>query len=330
MRPIRMAVLAAFGLFAASAAANDGVMEREAGGLVFRPTDQVDMLSEDLYVSFDRIRVRYVFRNRTGRDVRLTVGFPLPEHDLRADFYGDTAYPADFRTLADGRPVATEVEYRAFWRGTDYTDLLDRLRVPINYGEDQNIEQIERALSALPQAERDRLVELGLAEPFDDPAEGHRITPTWTVRETRHWEQVFPAGRDLVVEHSYRPGAGGTLMTVLTPDLRTHDAILPQVEEHRRRYCIDEAFLAGVDRAWARTRQRPMSEQYVSYILTTGAGWRSPIGEFRLVVDKGRQDNLVSFCGTGVRRLSPTRFELRRRNWRPSEDLRVLILVPFH
>lgn len=85
MRTIRTAALAVLGLLAAAAAANDGIMEREAGGLVFRPTDQVDMLSEDLYVSFDRIRVRYVFRNRTGRDVRLTVGFPLPEHDLRAD-----------------------------------------------------------------------------------------------------------------------------------------------------------------------------------------------------------------------------------------------------
>jgi hypothetical protein len=273
--------------------------------------------------------VRYVFRNRTGRDVRLTVGFPLPEHDLRADFYGDTAYPTDFRTLADGRLVATQVEYRAVWRGTDYTALLERLRVPVNSGEDQNIDHIVRALSALPQGDQDRLVALGLAEPFDDPADGHRITPMWTVRETWPWNQVFPAGRDLVVEHSYRPGAGGTLMTMLTPDLRTHDAILPQVEQHRQRYCIDERFLAGVDRAWARTRQRPMSEQYVSYILTTGAGWRSPIGEFRLVVDKGRPQNLVSFCGSGVRQISPTQFELRHRNWRPTEDLHVLILQPF-
>ena len=37
---------------------------------------------------------------------------------------------------------------------------------------------------------------------------------------------------------------------------------------------------------------------------------RSPIGRFRLVVDKGAPGNLVSFCGEGVRKISPTRFEM--------------------
>ena len=67
-------------------------------------------------------------------------------------------------------------------------------------------------------------------------------------------------------------------------------------------------------------------ESRLRYILTTGGNWRSPIGDFRLVVDKGRPDSIVSFCGEGVRRLSPTQFEVRRRNWRPDRDLAVLIV----
>ena len=323
----RIVAPAVLALLAAVAAANDGVTEREAGGLVFRPTDQVDMLSEDLYVSLRRILVRYRFRNRTARDVRLTVGFPLPDHDLRSDFDGDTAFPTDFRTTVDRRPVRTQVEYRAFWRGVEYTQLLTRLGVPLMYAEGGNLEPIERALSALSQADRDRLAALGLVEPFDDPSEGHRITPVWTVRETWYWDQVFPAGRDLVIEHVYRPGAGGTIMTQLTPDLRTHESIAPSARETMRRYCIDQAFLAGLDRLWNAGR-RQISEANFSYILTTGAGWRSPIGQFRLVVDKGRPENLVSFCGSGVRRIGPTRFEILRTNWRPTEDLHVLLLQP--
>ena len=66
----------------------------------------------------------------------------------------------------------------------------------------------------------------------------------------------------------------------------------------------------------------------MSYILTTGAGWRSPIGEFRLVVEKQRPEDLVSFCGEDVSRISPTRFEMRRRNWRPDRNLDVLFLRP--
>ena len=46
-----------------------------------------------------------------------------------------------------------------------------------------------------------------------------------------------------------------------------------------------------------------------------------------MVVDKGRSRNLVSFCGEGVRRISSTQFEIRRRNFTPTRDLSVLILT---
>src|SRR5688500_1230573 len=108
---IAAALLAA--VSAAAAVANDGIAERGAGGLVFKHSDEIDMVSEDLFVSADEIRVRYLFRNRTANDVRVTVGFPLPDHDLREDFYGDTAYPENFRTSIDGRPIVMETEYRA-------------------------------------------------------------------------------------------------------------------------------------------------------------------------------------------------------------------------
>ena len=71
-----------------------------------------------------------------------------------------------------------------------------------------------------------------------------------------------------------------------------------------------------------------MPQRTVEYILTTGANWAKPIGDFRLVVDKGKPGNLVSFCGEGVRKISPTQFEMRKRNWRPTRDLEVLILEP--
>lgn len=43
------------------------------------------------------------------------------------------------------------------------------------------------------------------------------------------------------------------------------------------------------------------------------------------MVDKGHPANLVSFCAEGVRRIGPTQFEVRRTNWRPDRDLRILI-----
>jgi hypothetical protein len=326
MKRVLPLILFAATLTGSVAAANDSVAERAAGGLVLKQSADIDMVSEDLFISADEVRVRYVFRNRAPRDVRVTVAFPLPDHDLRQDFYGDVAYPSDFATRVDGRPVAMEVELRAMLNGTDHGALLAGLDVPI-IDAANGIAGIERSISALPLADRDRLVSLGLAEAADEPAEGPVITPTWTVRETRYWEQTFPAGRDLVVEHSYRPGTGQATATGLA-----HPEFLQGGDRQAMidRYCIDDAFLAAVDRGTRRAGggQPAFSEQWVSYILTTGANWRSPIGDFRLVVDKGEAGHLVSFCGEGVRRLNSTQFEVRHRDWRPTRDLHILILRP--
>lgn len=45
------------------------------------------------------------------------------------------------------------------------------------------------------------------------------------------------------------------------------------------------------------------------------------------MVDKGAPANLVSFCGEGVRKIGPTTFEVRYRDYTPQRDLSVLILV---
>lgn len=89
-------------------------------------------------------------------------------------------------------------------------------------------------------------------------------------------------------------------------------------------------FLAGIDRMLrAQHEEYPTLPEYtLGYILRTGGSWRSPIRNFRLVVDKGSADNIVSFCGDGIRQISPTRFEVRRTNWRLTRDLRILIIAP--
>jgi hypothetical protein len=61
-------------------------------------------------------------------------------------------------------------------------------------------------------------------------------------------------------------------------------------------------------------------------VLTTGANWAGPIGDFRLMVDKGESDSLVSFCADGVKKTGPTTFEVRHANFTPTRDLEILIL----
>lgn len=46
------------------------------------------------------------------------------------------------------------------------------------------------------------------------------------------------------------------------------------------------------------------------------------------MVDKGSPDNLVSFCGQGVRKVGLTQFEARAASFIPTSNLSILILSP--
>lgn len=309
---------------AATAIANDSTAEMTAGGLVLKNNRNVDLVEEDLYVSADEIRVAYVFRNQARADERVIVAFPMPDRDLRNEGESDVAHVRDFVTTVEGQPVRTEVERKAMLGGRDHTALLERLRIPIvpptDYAEGRP-DPILAAWQRLGAADRAELKRLGLIE-----EEGDWFRPRWTVKETYYWTQTFPAGRDLRIQHRYKPGTGGSVGALLAvPGIRNQAEGRAQIRE----YCADRAFLSGVDRLRRQAGENGFpSELRFGYILRTGANWRSPIRNFRLVVDKGDPRNIVSFCGTGVRRISPTQFEMRRTNWRPDRDLRVLIVRP--
>jgi hypothetical protein len=210
-----------------------------------------------------------------------------------------------------------KVERKAVLDGADRTALLASLGLAPDSGSE--------ALDRLKPEDKARLVRLGLAAPDEFDAgrgwESH-LAPTWTVQERWYWEQAFPAGRDLAVVHRYIPGTGGSVDAALAlPGFGSS----PEGRSMIRDYCVEPAFLAGLERL---RRRGATSEQRFGYILTTGAHWRSPIGRFRLVVDKGAPDNLVSFCANGIRKIAPTQFEMVRTNWRPDRDLKVLIVMP--
>jgi hypothetical protein len=331
MRMSRLFLAGAGALIAAVAAhaafANDSSAEKAAGGLVLRQNRDIDMVSEDLFVSPAQVRVRYVFRNRAAQPRRITVAFPMPDRDLSYEMESEVAYPDGFHTLVEGRPVRMNVERRAILNGVDRTAELTRLRVPIAPAAGQGAYQLAQAIGRLPRATQQQLASLGLIDAGSLADSSHQILPMWTVRETWHWDQVFPAGRDLRVEHRYVPGVGGTAgVPLASREFRSGEG----GREYQRTYCTDAAFLAGIDRLQQRaerTQDNYPMERRLGYILRTGGNWRSPIGDFRMVVDKGSPNAIVSFCGEGVRRISPTQFEVRHRNWRPDRDLAVLIVT---
>ena len=104
------------------------------------------------------------------------------------------------------------------------------------------------------------------------------------------------------------------------------DWTIPRLKEYQQKYCLDRAIVNAAAVQQSKSPSGYFTEQRLEYVLTTGANWSKPIGEFRLVVEKGAPDNLVSLCGSGIKKISPTQFEMRVRNFIPTENLRVLIL----
>lgn len=63
----------------APAKANDTFAEMAAGGIQISRSAEIEMTSEDLYISPSEVRVDYTFRNTTDKDIETTVAFPMPE-----------------------------------------------------------------------------------------------------------------------------------------------------------------------------------------------------------------------------------------------------------
>jgi hypothetical protein len=329
MRKAAIAILVAAAI-AIPARANDSTAELATGGLIFVRNDDVAMRAEDLFISTSEIRVGYRFFNKAADDVTVQVAFPMPEVRIEHQDQNISVPTEDpvnllgFATRVNGRAVATQVEQRVFAGGIDRTAYLRGLGVPLA----PHLQSTNRALDRLPRDKWDEIVRMGLAEVEQyDAGKGmeRHLSARWALRTTFHWQQTFPAQKEIAIEHSYKPSVGGTVMTSLgAPYARAE----PWHADMLRKYCVEPNILRTLERARraAKNDNVPYAEERIDYILKTGANWSGPIGDFRLVVDKGHVDNLVSFCGDGVKKIGPTQFEMRKKDFTPEGNFSVLIL----
>jgi hypothetical protein len=221
-----------------------------------------------------------------------------------------------FKTTVNNQPVAALVERKALLNGLDQTDLLRKLGVPIAPSPEQRLDYI-------PDQTWSELISRGLIR---DLGNDKQIEPRWTLKTTYYWQQTFPAHQELLIDHWYQPSVGSTV-PMSAQELLSHPQTL-ELDSSRRlnRFCIDQSFL----NAMVEPRDIRWEQHFLEYILLTAANWSGPIKNFRLVVDKGSPDNLVSFCGENVRKIGPTQFEVRASDFVPASNLRILILTPVH
>lgn len=330
---------------------NDGFGGLAATGLTFGQTDAIEMAEEDLFISLDRVAVDYVFRNRTAQDVTGEVIFPMPPVPLAGLLVSDWNLPEDvtqdnlvgFTATVNGQPVQVSLDrvavIEAPWQedrpmaqlydtpGRDVTAALAAHGIAPGL----DALAVQEQLLALPEGARAALVAEGLAEFYPgDPASGTppEAWPAWSVVLRYHWTQTFPAGAELRISHSYRNlPPGGLFGWTDPPAPDSYEA------ELQKRYCID----AGTSRGIAKRLHHVMDgESYImgrhwaiSYVLRTANSWAGPIGKFRLTLDKGAENRLISLCAEGVKKTGPTTFVIEKTDFTPKDDLHILLVEPF-
>jgi hypothetical protein len=160
------------------------------------------------------------------------------------------------------------------------------------------------------------------------------MLPNWNVQTSVVREQVFPAHATVHVSHRYAPNVGGSVGGLLSHF--GEKEFKDETARYAAKYCTDAGFMAGFRKREKQEAAKSNKEWYsgygetwIGYVLSSGANWRGPIGDFRLVVDKGLPNNIVSFCMDGVKKISSTEFEVRKTNFEPKQDLNILIVQWF-
>jgi hypothetical protein len=323
--------------------ANDGFGGLTATGLQFQKSASVRMVSEDLFLSPDQVRVAYVFQNDSPAEVQGEVIFPLPPISLAGLIDSGFALPeesrnrdnvVDFSAMVDGKKIEVRTERLAILEppyderrqpadtydapGEDVTALLKGYGIPLSL----NIDEVAAVLARLPLAAKETLKGKGLADFYaDEPP-----IPAWSIVVRYHWLQTFAASRGIRIEHRYNPAPPGGIFVwpAKEKDADTYHRELIQT------YCID----AGTQKALTKRLHRQGAGEMagtgtailLDYVLTTAHTWHGPIGTFRLTLDKGKPSNVLSLCIDGIRKTGPTTFTWEKKNFTPTRDLRLLIV----
>ena len=104
-------------------------------------------------------------------------------------------------------------------------------------------------MDALPAATKAELIRLGLAgeEEWDDDGKGMKkhLIPLWTVEDKYWWTQTFrPGARSASTIATSPARAGASRASSPFPNIATR----PKSRAMIAKYCVDQAFIAAVDK----------------------------------------------------------------------------------
>lgn len=305
--------------------ANDSIARVGTGGLTLVKSQDIRMLEEELEISTKKIRVRYRFLNDTNHDLREVVAFPMPAYGWNSGFsaYDENVRPlASFKVSVNGKPVSIKKQLRAVIGEVDVTEHLRKIgltesQIFVTFGDcHSDTGTIECGLSK-SQVEMVSLL-----------AEKNVPYPPWEVAETAYWEQIFPAGREIVVIHEYAPFVGGVYSYPFQSSRFVDRTSLGSARAgNPAEACVADDVQQVIDQRIKKLADQGASTvslwlNDVEYILGTGRNWKGSIKHFKLKIIKDTPERLVSlrFPSKAIR-TSPTTLEFSHQNFVPQDKL---------
>jgi hypothetical protein len=253
---------------------------------------------------------------------------PFTASCVNASICAPVARPADANYFAvtakvDGKPVAFKIVTKASANGHDITALLEHEHVPL-------MTDSKASQDALAKLKPETLAQWSNEKDgWVDNEGANAIYGGWTVTSELSFEADIPAGKTLATEIKYQPSVGrGMGANFLGHDEGANHTLV----DHKERYCLDDAFMKAARKMADENKPyewKGLWESQLVFDLLSPVAGKTQAEDFRLVVDKGSTDDLVSFCGHVVRKLSATSWQVQPfdgEHGTPTKDFEVLFI----
>lgn len=301
--------------FSHAAFANDSAWGETNGSIVLLKQRDISMAKERLLIAPDRINVDYLFINHSNKDITVPVTFPMPPI---YQYEGQDIAPGimNFKLSVDGKPVKTQARWVVMLfdeNGKDREDITDKA---IHRG--WSIEQLVNLLKDEPWSDNAKSNQPPL------PAEWFKKDmPQFYVQQHFTWQQTFPAGKEVMINHAYTPSLSGGVPTPL------EYIVGDGTKDNPANECLNTSTRKQVEKLDKYLKNKN-KENYgglgwnqLNYILSTGANWKEGvIGDFTLRIHKTSPDDVVVTCFTHpLKEVEPLTLEFKQKDFKPDEDL---------
>lgn len=301
--------------FCQAAFANDSAWGEDNGSIVLSKQNDISMAKERLLIAPDKINVDYLFINHSSQDITVPVTFPMPPI---YQYEGQDMAPGiiNFKLNVEGKPVKTQARWVVMLFDENGKDREDITQKVIHAG------------WTLPQ-----LINLLQNEPYNDsrskklpplPAVWFKGgLPQFYVQQHFVWQQTFPAGKEIMINHSYTPSLSGGVPTPIEYIVGDESKDNPGNE------CLNATARKQIEKLDNGLKNKH-KENYgglgwnqLNYILSTGANWKdSVIGDFTLRIHKISPQNVLVTCFKHpFKQIDPTTLEFTQKDFKPDENL---------